>query len=198
MRNQMLKWVGGLHTLEGHYNVKMVSYQYRKSHCGDKTIIRSSYLHYGVSYHALIRQYLYVETSLWLLQLAFNCQVSKCFFFSYSFCSMFPELSCGRRLETSSIRIMLLICQREWVLSNYLGHTVISLIITHDFLIWVYCIMIRNTDTAKVTGPWLFNNRLPGQVKLWFIIMFDIYQQNQAWIHPWSSKSPKVVAMSVK
>ena len=29
---------------------KMSSYQYRKSHCGDKTVIRSSYLHNGISY----------------------------------------------------------------------------------------------------------------------------------------------------
>ena len=28
----------------------MSSYQYRKSHCGDKTVVRSSYLHYGISY----------------------------------------------------------------------------------------------------------------------------------------------------
>ena len=30
--------------------IKMTSYQYRKSHCGDKTIVRSSYLHNGISY----------------------------------------------------------------------------------------------------------------------------------------------------
>ena len=29
---------------------KMSSYQYRKSHCGDKTLVRSSYLHNGISY----------------------------------------------------------------------------------------------------------------------------------------------------
>ena len=32
------------------FNIKMTSYQYRKSHCGDKTILRPSYLHNGVSY----------------------------------------------------------------------------------------------------------------------------------------------------
>ena len=32
------------------FNIKMPSYQYRKSHCGDKTVVRSSYLHNGVSY----------------------------------------------------------------------------------------------------------------------------------------------------
>ena len=34
----------------GWFNVKMSSYQYRKSHCGDKTIWRPSYLHNGISY----------------------------------------------------------------------------------------------------------------------------------------------------
>ena len=32
------------------FNIKMSSYQYRKSHCGDKTVARSSYLHSGISY----------------------------------------------------------------------------------------------------------------------------------------------------
>ena len=30
------------------FNIKMTSYQYRKSHCGDKTILRPSYLHNGI------------------------------------------------------------------------------------------------------------------------------------------------------
>ena len=34
----------------GRFKIKMPSYQYRKSHCGDKTVIRSSYLHNGISY----------------------------------------------------------------------------------------------------------------------------------------------------
>ena len=32
------------------FNIKMLSYQYRKSHCGDKTILRPSYLHNGISH----------------------------------------------------------------------------------------------------------------------------------------------------
>ena len=32
------------------FNIKMSSYQYRKYHCGDKTILRPSYLHNGISY----------------------------------------------------------------------------------------------------------------------------------------------------
>ena len=32
------------------FNIKMSSYQHRKSNCGDKTILRPSYLHNGISY----------------------------------------------------------------------------------------------------------------------------------------------------
>ena len=32
------------------FSKKMLSYQYRKSHCGDKTVIKSSYLHSGNLY----------------------------------------------------------------------------------------------------------------------------------------------------
>ena len=32
------------------FNIKMSSYLCRKSHCGDKMVIRSSYLHNGISY----------------------------------------------------------------------------------------------------------------------------------------------------
>ena len=32
------------------FSIKMSSYLYRKSHCGDKTVVRSSYLHNGISY----------------------------------------------------------------------------------------------------------------------------------------------------
>ena len=34
----------------GWSNIKMSSYQHRKSHSGDKTILRPSYLHNGISY----------------------------------------------------------------------------------------------------------------------------------------------------
>ena len=32
------------------FNIKMISFQYRKSHCGDKTILWPSYLHSGISF----------------------------------------------------------------------------------------------------------------------------------------------------
>ena len=32
------------------FDIKISTYQYRKSHCGDKTVVRSSYLHHWISY----------------------------------------------------------------------------------------------------------------------------------------------------
>ena len=39
-----------VNNLGGWFNIKMPSYQYRKSHYGDKTTLRPSYLHKGISY----------------------------------------------------------------------------------------------------------------------------------------------------
>ena len=43
-------WWINLCTTGPWFNKKMSSYQYRKSHCGDKTVVRSSYLQNGISY----------------------------------------------------------------------------------------------------------------------------------------------------
>ena len=42
------------------FNIKMSSYQYRKSHCGDKTILRPSYVH-----NILVGWCLYIESGPW-------------------------------------------------------------------------------------------------------------------------------------
>ena len=44
LRSRSRLWTGP------RFNIKITSYQYRKSHCGDKTILRPSYLHNGISY----------------------------------------------------------------------------------------------------------------------------------------------------
>ena len=46
------------------FNIKMSSYQYRKSHCGDKTVVRSSYLHNGISYTGKMTS-LYIDSAPW-------------------------------------------------------------------------------------------------------------------------------------
>ena len=52
------KWSGAW------FNIKMSSYQYRKSHCGDKTVVRSSYLHNGISYIGKMSSLYWIRTLL--------------------------------------------------------------------------------------------------------------------------------------
>ena len=67
------------------FNIKMSSYQYRKSHCGDKMAVRSSYLHNGISY--TVRHHLYIESGPRVSKYILKCclqnvshfvQASKC------------------------------------------------------------------------------------------------------------------------
>ena len=43
-------------------NIKMSPYQYRKSHCGNKTILRPSYLHSGISYTDTMTSLYWIRT----------------------------------------------------------------------------------------------------------------------------------------
>ena len=67
------------------FNIKMTSYPYRKSHCGDKTIIRWSYLHNGIPYIGKMT-YLYSTSSLicflhllWFLLCVILCYTGQCY-----------------------------------------------------------------------------------------------------------------------
>ena len=44
------------------FSIKMPSYQYRNSHRGDKTVVRSSYLHYGISYTGKMASFYWIRT----------------------------------------------------------------------------------------------------------------------------------------
>ena len=53
------------------FNIKILSYQYRKSHCGHKTVVRSSYLHNVISYTGKmislywIRAQIFIDSQTW-------------------------------------------------------------------------------------------------------------------------------------
>ena len=56
------QWIVVLHSPGGWFNIKTTSYQYRKSHCGDKTILRPSYLHNGISYTGKMTSLYWIRT----------------------------------------------------------------------------------------------------------------------------------------
>ena len=59
------------------FNIKMLSYQYRKSHCGAKTIVRSSYLHNGISYTCKVTSLYWIRTQLPHCQLGDVAMISN-------------------------------------------------------------------------------------------------------------------------
>ena len=60
------------------FNIKMPSYQYRKSHCGDKTVVRSSYLHNGISYTGKMVSFYWISPLEWTVNhIYWICKVHK-------------------------------------------------------------------------------------------------------------------------
>ena len=57
----------------GRFNKEIPSYQYRNSHCGDKTIVRSSYLHNGISYTGNMTSLYWIRTLvIWITLLPYG------------------------------------------------------------------------------------------------------------------------------
>ena len=48
------------------FNINISSYQYKKSHYGDKTIVRSSYLHNGISFTGKATPSFQIRAQLWI------------------------------------------------------------------------------------------------------------------------------------
>ena len=55
------------------FNIKMSSYQYRKSHCGDKTVVRSPYLHSGISYTGKMASFYWIRPLMLTFHGALSC-----------------------------------------------------------------------------------------------------------------------------
>ena len=66
------------------FNKKMLSYQYRKSHCGDKTVVRSSYLHDGISYTGKTTSFYWIR-ALFVIQYI-SRYVNITWFVVFSYC----------------------------------------------------------------------------------------------------------------
>ena len=77
------------------FNVKMPSYQYRKSHCGDKTILWSSYLHNGISYTCKMTSLYRITAQHWSI-LSVMCSLN----WVLKPLLMVPEvIECGRKCK---------------------------------------------------------------------------------------------------
>ena len=93
------------------FNIKMISYPYMKSHCGDKTILRPSYLHNWISYIILIRRHVYIESGPVLqaeLHTTQTCEYGRVEVAPAQrelvWCGCFGILAAGRCLVSSSLK----------------------------------------------------------------------------------------------
>ena len=68
-------WGDSLTPTGPRFNIKMSSYQYRKFHCGNKTVVRSSYLHNGISYAGKM------SSLYWIRALVASHYLSLCVYF---------------------------------------------------------------------------------------------------------------------
>ena len=66
------------YTSGGWFNIKVSSYQYRKSHCGDKTILLPSYLHNGISYTGKIASLYWIRAQYVYLLILIQPKASFC------------------------------------------------------------------------------------------------------------------------
>ena len=95
------------------FNIKMTSYQYRKSHCGDKTIWRPSYLHNGISYTGKM-------TSLYWIR-ALICTTLALWQITYEV-SHHTVSNCGRFLYQEIIPLVISTCGELNMLHGALRH----------------------------------------------------------------------------
>ena len=99
------QWPGGW------INIKMSSYQCRKSHCGDKTILRPSYLHNGISYTDKMTSLYWIRALKPISKIVYELVVeilSTFFFcFNYVFNTLRPRQNGHRFADDTFKRIFL-------------------------------------------------------------------------------------------
>ena len=65
------------------FNIKMSSYHYRKSHYGDKTVVRSSYLHNEISYTGKTTSLYWTSNGSWCMGIKGEMSGTVCVTFTW-------------------------------------------------------------------------------------------------------------------
>ena len=105
------------------FNIKMPSYQYRKSHCGDKTILRPSYLHNGISYTGKM-------TSLYWIR-------AKVTIYGDIFIDMMMQISLTAWFEAWTI-------EHTFSRQYFLMHTVYPKKYAHGFVVLCFVVVMQS------------------------------------------------------
>ena len=127
------------------FNIKMLSYQYRKSHCGDKTVVRSSYLHNGISYSGKTTSLYWIRALNYYYMFTQNVSVESVFI-------TFLQLTRWGRMTHICANKLVRHCLRKWLVaclpaSHYLDHCWLLLIGRIFNEIWI---QIQQSASAKM------------------------------------------------
>ena len=150
------------------FNINMSSYKYRKSHCGDKTILRPSYLHNWISYTGkTISLYrIGAQVPMFCLE-ADNKYPSACKVFTMLIThgnvaeghSLWPKHQTN--IYAAMNEMIFVGCYFAWMLSicRFHEHT----ILTFKMRIWLTLTQIKNFKTINVVRDqqipsWCFIN----------------------------------------
>ena len=99
---------------EPRFNIKMASYQYRKSHCWDKTVIRSSYLHNGISYTGKMTSLYWIRDQWFSTQTGCNVESGHFSFFMLTGTSHWTNNWSVRDLRSHVVMLMWCHCNMKF------------------------------------------------------------------------------------
>ena len=118
------------------FNIKMPSYQYRKSHCGDKTILRPSYLHNGISYTGKMTSLYWIRAQVFknIFEWAENATVTQ-------FPHNNPKMYISRILCVCDVH-------QEWWWAPYMCASYTKLFYDNIIIVWV-CLREHNMAGDK-------------------------------------------------
>ena len=91
------------------FNIKMSSFQYRKSHCGDKTVVRSSYLHNGIFYTGKMTSLYWFGPPGYIDGLLQDCRISGVL--AVEILQSCTKSSTGICISKGSVLWLLIFCQ---------------------------------------------------------------------------------------
>ena len=141
----------------------MTSYQYRNSHCRDKTILRPSYLHNGISY---TDKYLYIDSGPWYQHISSYTYMTN---FKHSFiittCSVTNQLFTPKwHIYVTGIFVIIgLNHVTYWIPSHYLNQGPLFIDINNWYpaemiskFVCYYSDVMRASQCLKSSATWLF------------------------------------------
>ena len=135
----------------------MSSYQYRKSHCGDKTVVRLSYLHNGISYTGKMASLYWFSPQVFsLLCNEGNEGMGRKAYIEglVQDCSNFSALAMELLLSCTKLPIWYN-CSYIFTGKSYIYYVIPEYLISRNILVWQFASAITGTSQPPMLHLYL-------------------------------------------